>query len=381
MKMKHGLSRICTNVLTSSIKNSMRQQPLCATQILCITRSASSSCNDDKLLNAFRTCLFKRLKQQEVQPGNKVSIIGSGAVGMACAVALLSKGITNDIALYDINKDLCTAESADLVHGSLFLNNCNVAKCCDIGSTRDSRVVVVTSGVRPKANEKPSEVAQKTADIIKCVMPSLVKESPKAVFIIVSNPSDVMAWVAHKISKLPYERCISTGCHLDTARFRLFIAQLLGVATSSVNAFVLGENGERSVPMWSSVTVGGVRLEQLVPKIGTSEDPMQWCKVHKDVVEAAAKVIALKGYTNWAIGHAVADVVSAIFENSNRILSLSTNAKGMCGIKDDIFLSLPCIVNKWGLFGIIRPHLSKWESNAMKKSAEQVLKAQCDIKL
>lgn len=380
MMRRRCLSGICSNLSTCTIVNRMRQLPLDVIQIY-ITRSGSSRCREDKFLNAFRACLYKRLKEQDVQPGNKVSIIGTGAVGMVCAVALLLKGITNDIALFDINKKLCTAEFSDLIHGSLFLNNCNIANCGEIESTRDSRVVVVTSGVRVKANQNRLEVTQKTANIIKHVMPDLVKQSPKAVFIIVSNPSDVMAWLAHKITKLPYERCISTGCHLDTARFRLFIAQVLGVATSSVNGFVLGENGKSSVPMWSSVTVGGVHLEKLVPNIGTDKDIMQWSQVHMDVVEAASKVIALKGYTSWAIGHAVADVVSAIFENSNRILSLSTNAKGMCGIRDDIFLSLPCIVNKWGLFGIIRPHLSEWESAAMKKSAKEVLKAQCDIKL
>lgn len=344
-------------------------------------RMSSSNCKSQKLLDAFRTCLYKSFDKQDHEFGNKVSVIGSGAVGMGCAISLLAKGVTNHLALYDINEKLCHAESLDLQHGSLFLNNCNLEPTCNVKATKDSRVVILTCGARVKENETRLQVAQKTADIIKSVMPDLVQQSPKAVYIVVSNPADVMTWVAHKVGKIPYERCISTGCHLDTARFRLFIGKLLGVSTSSVHGYVLGEHGESSVPMWSAVTVGGVRLQKLIPTMGTGKDPMEWSKVHKDVIDAAFKVIAGKGYTNWAIGLTVADVVSAIFENSNRVLSLSTNANGMCGIKENIFLSLPCIVNKWGLFGIVRPQLSEWETNALKKSAKELLEAQNGIKL
>ncbi|KAL7738074.1 hypothetical protein ACLKA6_006426 [Drosophila palustris] len=332
-------------------------------------------------MNAFRACLYKNLNKQDIECGNKVSVVGTGAVGMGCSIALLTKGITNNLALFDVNEELCCAERLDLLHGSMFLHNCHIDHSCKIEATKNSRVVVVTAGARMKPQESLQKVSQKTADIIKQVMPELVKQSPKAIFIIVASPADIMSWVARKVTNLPIERCFSTGCHLDTARFRMFVSHILGVSPNSVQGYVIGEHGGSSVPLWSTVSVGGVRLKTIHPTIGTDDDPMQWSRVHQEVVDASFKVKCIKGYSNWAIGLTVADVISAIFQDSYRIVSLSTNANGMCGIQDDVFLSLPCVINKYGLGAIIRPHLSEWEQCALKKSAEEILKAQCKLKL
>ncbi|XP_030247105.1 L-lactate dehydrogenase B chain isoform X2 [Drosophila navojoa] len=328
----------------------------------------------------FRSTLYKTNSKQDFQAGNKVSIVGAGPVGMGCAFALLTKRVTNNIAIYDVKNDLSSAERQDLLQGSLFLHNCKIDNRTTIECTKNSRVIVITAGVRSKPNESRQNLVHRSAEIIKKIAPELLKQSPKAVFIVVSNPVDVMTWVTRKITNLPYERCFSTGCHLDTARFRMFIGKLLRVSTSSVQGMVLGEHGDTSVPIWSSVSVGGTLLKDLLPPIGTEKDPMAWSNVHKNVVDAAYKVIGGKGYTNWAVGLTVSDVVSAIFENSNRILSLSTNAKGMCGVKEEVFLSLPCIVNKWGIYGVLHPQLSDWEKNKFEESAKVMLKLQNSIK-
>ncbi|XP_033246512.1 uncharacterized protein LOC108160350 isoform X2 [Drosophila miranda] len=337
---------------------------------------------NQELLKHFRECLFKTLGgPHDTQPGRKVTIAGAGAVGMACAMALLCKGVTNHVALFDDQKDWVAAERLDMLHGSMFINNPRIEQCNGVAATKDSRLVVLTAGNRPKPNETRLDVAQKTADIVKAVMPALLEQSPRATFIVVSNHADVMAWVARKVTNLPYERCFSTGCHLDTARFRLFIGQLLGIAARSVHGYVIGEHGGSSVPLWSTVSVGGVRLQEILPVIGTESDPMYWSAVHKDVVEAAFRVIAVKGYTNWAIGLTVADVVSAIFEDSHRVLTLSTNVQGFCGVKDEVFMSVPCVVSGHGISAICRPKLSDWEKKRFLKSAQTLLEAQCSIKV
>ncbi|XP_033234300.1 uncharacterized protein [Drosophila pseudoobscura] len=337
---------------------------------------------NQELLKHFRECLFKKLGgPHDTQPGRKVTIAGAGAVGMACAMALLCKGVTNHVALFDDQKEWAAAERLDMLHGSMFINNPRIEQCNGVAATKDSRLVVLTAGNRPKPNETRLDVAQKTADIVKAVMPALLEQSPKATFIVVSNHADVMAWVARKVTNLPYERCFSTGCHLDTARFRLFIGQLLGIAARSVHGYVIGEHGGSSVPLWSTVSVGGVRLQEVLPVIGTENDPMYWSAVHKDVVEAAFRVIAVKGYTNWAIGLTVADVVSAIFEDSHRVLTLSTNVQGFCAVKDEVFMSVPCVVSAHGISAICRPKLSDWEKNRFLKSAQTLLEAQCSIKV
>ncbi|XP_030388233.1 L-lactate dehydrogenase B chain-like isoform X2 [Scaptodrosophila lebanonensis] len=336
---------------------------------------------DNEALKSFQECLYKSNNEQKIHSGRKVSIVGTGAVGMACAIAILAKGVTNRMSFFDVNEKWCNAERMDLMHGSLLLNNAQINACSTPQVTEKSRVIVVTAGARPKKNETRLDVAQKTADIMKNIMPELVKHSPNAVFIIVSNPADVMAWVAQKVSKLPYERCFSAGCHLDSLRFRYFIAQRLKVSPRSVHGYVIGEHGGSSVPLWSTLTVGGIQLHAVLPSIGTKDDPLQWGKVHEDVVKAAFDVIAVKGYTNWAIGLSVADIVSAIFENSNRIISLSTNVQGICDIKDEVYLSLPCRVSRWGLAGIMRLKLSKWEKKMLKKSVAALVEAQNGIKL
>lgn len=328
----------------------------------------------------FRCSLIKSLKKNDIQPGSKVSIIGTGAVGMACAITLLSKSVTNHITLYDTKKDLSDAERLDLIHGSLFLDSFSIEKTTNIECTKNSRVVVVTTEAPPKANESRLDVAQQTANIIKQIMPELVKYSPKALFLIVANPVDVMTWLARKVSDLPYGRCFGPGCHLDTARFRMLIAHMLCVSSKSVDGYIIGEHGESSVPLWSTVTVGGIPLNAIHPDIGTETDPMRWSNVHMEVVNAAKNVSNVKGYTNWAIGLTVTDIISAIFQDGNRVMSLTTNAQGMCDIKDEVFLSLPCIVNKWGLHGVIHPQLSEWELKKLHKSAEILLKAQSNVK-
>lgn len=342
-------------------------------------RNSSKNC-EDRLLKSFCACLYKKLCKQDYQEGKKVAIIGCGTVGMASALGLLTKGVTNDLILYDVNTNLCMAEAMDLMHGAVYLQDCCIKKAGCLDEVKDSRVVVVTAGARLKPEQSRLELAQNTADIIKAIMPALAKNNPKAVFIVVANPADVMTWVARKVGNLPYERCISTGCQLDSNRFRLCIAEILGVSPRSVHGFVLGEHGNSSVPVWSTVTVGGTRLQSLHPSIGTGQDQMNWSKVHKAVVQAAYNVTKAKGYTNWAIGLTVTDLVSAIFEDSYRILSVSTNAQGMCGIEDEVFLSLPCIVNKWGLWGIMHPFLTEWEKCKMRESVAELLHAQCSIK-
>lgn len=328
----------------------------------------------DENMNRFRANFIKTLETQDFQRGNKISIIGGRSVGIGCAMAVISKGLSNDLVMYDINNDLCNSEDADLMCGTSFLRNCRIHKSDDVASTKDSRVVVVTTEA-PANKDQRSETAQ----IIKDIMPKLVEESPRAVFIIAAKPTDVMTWLAREITNLPRERCFGTGCHLETTRFRMLIANTLGVSTHAVNGYILGQQGDGSVPIWSTVTVGGTTLHEILPEIGTDQDPMYWSNVHKEVLVASGRVKDGDACSNWTIGLTVADVISAIFEDSYRIMPLSTNANGICGINDDVYFSLPCIVNKWGLYGVVYPQVSFCERSLLRKSAVTLLEAQCGM--
>lgn len=141
----------------------------------------------------------------------------------------------------------------------------------------------------------------------------------------VSNPVDIMTYVAWKLSGLPKNRVIGSGTNLDSSRFRFLMSQRLGVAPTSCHGWIIGEHGDSSVPVWSGVNIAGVRLRELNPTIGTGEDPEKWNELHKQVVDSAYEVIRLKGYTSWAIGLSTASLASAILRNTSSVAAVSTS--------------------------------------------------------
>uniref|UniRef100_A0A5F4WLE5 L-lactate dehydrogenase n=1 Tax=Callithrix jacchus TaxID=9483 RepID=A0A5F4WLE5_CALJA len=256
--------------------------------------------------------LIHNLLKEEQTPQNKITVVGVGAVGMACAISILMKDLADELALVDVIEDKLKGEMMDLQHGSLFLR------------------------------------------------------TPK----IVSGKVDILTYVAWKISGFPKNRVIGSGCNLDSARFRYLMGERLGVHPLSCHGWVLGEHGDSSVPVWSGVNVAGVSLKTLHPELGTDTDKEQWKEVHKQVVESAYEVIKLKGYTSWAIGLSVADLAETIMKNLRRVHPISTMIKGLYGIKDDVFLSVPCILGQNGISDVVKVTLTPEEEARLKKSAD-----------
>uniref|UniRef100_A0A7N4PC03 L-lactate dehydrogenase n=1 Tax=Sarcophilus harrisii TaxID=9305 RepID=A0A7N4PC03_SARHA len=251
------------------------------------------------------------LKEEQV-PHNKITVVGVGAVGMACAISILMKDLADEVALVDVIEDKLKGEMMDLQHGSLFL------------------------------------------------------KTPK----IVSGKVDILTYVAWKLSGFPKNRVIGSGCNLDSARFRYLMGERLGVHSSSCHGWVLGEHGDSSVPVWSGVNVAGVSLKNLYPALGTDSDAENWKEVHKQVVESAYEVIKLKGYTSWAIGLSVADLSESIMKNLRRVHPISTMIKGLYGIKEDVFLSVPCVLGQNGISDVVMVNLNTEEEARLKKSAD-----------
>ncbi|XP_053270876.1 L-lactate dehydrogenase B-A chain isoform X2 [Pleuronectes platessa] len=255
-------------------------------------------------------------------PRNKVTVVGVGQVGMACAVSILLRDLCDELALVDVMEDRLKGEMMDLQHGSLFL---------------------------------------KTSKIV-------------------ADKVDVLTYVTWKLSGLPKHRVIGSGTNLDSARFRYLMAERLGIHSSSFNGWVLGEHGDTSVPVWSGANVAGVNLQQLNPDIGTDSDKEQWKATHKEVVESAYEVIKLKGYTNWAIGLSVADLTESIVKNMSRVHPVSTMVKDMYGIGEEVFLSLPCVLNSNGVSSVVNMTLTDAEVGQLRKSADTLWGIQKDLK-
>ncbi|XP_073838532.1 lactate dehydrogenase [Musca autumnalis] len=318
----------------------------------------------------------------EVLPssGNKITIVGIGQVGMACAFSILAQNVSSEICLMDVCKDKLMGEMMDLQHGSNFLKNPKIIASTDFADSANSRLCIVTAGVRQKEGESRLSLVQRNTDILKNIIPKLVENSPDTILLMVSNPVDIMTYVAWKLSGLPKNRVIGSGTNLDSSRFRFLMSQRLGVAPTSCHGWIIGEHGDSSVPVWSGVNIAGVRLRELNPNIGSDEDPEKWNEVHKQVVQSAYEVIKLKGYTSWAIGLSTASLASAILRNTSAIVAVSTSVKGEHGIDKDVFLSLPCALNSNGVTHVVKQILTQTEVEQLQKSANIMAEVQAGLK-
>ncbi|KAG8513799.1 L-lactate dehydrogenase B chain, partial [Galemys pyrenaicus] len=336
-------------------------------------------------------------EEKAAVPNNKITVVGVGQVGMACAISILGKSLADELALVDVLEDKLKGEMMDLQHGSLFLQTPKIVADKDYSVTANSKIVVVTAGVRQQEGESRLNLVQRNVNVFKFIIPQIVKYSPDCTIIVVSNPApaigfdlltyvilkssvDILTYVTWKLSGLPKHRVIGSGCNLDSARFRYLMAEKLGIHPSSCHGWILGEHGDSSVAVWSGVNVAGVSLQELNPEMGTDNDSENWKEVHKMVVESAYEVIKLKGYTNWAIGLSVADLIESMFKNLSRIHPVSTMVKGMYGIENEVFLSLPCILNARGLTSVINQKLKDDEVAQLKKSADTLWNIQKDLK-
>uniref|UniRef100_A0A2P2HWI8 L-lactate dehydrogenase n=1 Tax=Hirondellea gigas TaxID=1518452 RepID=A0A2P2HWI8_9CRUS len=312
--------------------------------------------------------------------GGKVTVVGVGQVGMACAFSMLTQSICSELALVDMAADKLRGEMLDLQHGVIFLKNIKIDASTDYAVSAGSRVCIITAGARQKEGESRLSLVQRNTDIFKGIIPQLIKHSPDTILIIVSNPVDILTYVAQKVSGLPKNRVIGSGCNLDSARFRFHLSQRLNIAPNSAHGWIIGEHGDSSVPVWSGVNVAGVRLRDLNPLIGAKDDPDKFDQLHKEVVNSAYEIIKLKGYTSWAIGLSVASLTSSIMKNQRRCYSVSVNVQGHHGITEDVFLSLPSVLGENGVTHIIKQTLTDAEVHQLQASAKTLWEVQQGLK-
>ncbi|XP_059621891.1 L-lactate dehydrogenase [Phlebotomus argentipes] len=312
--------------------------------------------------------------------GNKVTIVGIGQVGMACAFSVLTQSVSSEVVLVDVMEDKLRGEMLDLQHGTAFMKNARIDASTDYSITAGSRLCVVTAGVRQRTGESRLDLVQRNTDIFKGIIPKLVEYSPNTILLIVSNPVDILTYVAWKLSGLPKNRVIGSGTNLDSSRFRFLMSQRLGVAPTSCHGWIIGEHGDSSVPVWSGVNIAGVRLREINPSVGLEGDKENWIELHKKVVESAYEVIKLKGYTSWAIGLSVASLASALLRNTHNVHAVSTLVTGEHGVDKEVFLSLPCVLGATGVSHIVRQILTDDETNQLQKSAELMNEVQAGLK-
>ena len=309
----------------------------------------------------------------------KGAIIGAGQVGMACAYSLLIQGTFDELVLVDVDRPKLEGEVMDLVHGLSFVAPA-IVKAGSIADCRGADIVIITAGARQKAGESRLSLLERNVLIFKDMISELVRYCPDAIYLVVSNPVDVMTYVTWKLSGLPCNSIIGSGTMLDTARFRYLLAQDLQLDPRSIHAYIIGEHGDSEVPVWSHLNIAGTSLLDSDLQLGTVSDPGHWYHTFEQVKNAAYEIIQRKGATSYAIGLAVTQLVQAIVHDQNRILTVSCLSSGMYGI-EDLYLSLPAVVNRQGVNRIVRLSLNPEEEQQIRHSAQLLRQAIDKLKL
>lgn len=277
----------------------------------------------------------------------KIAIIGAGSVGATIAYACMLRGVARQLALYDVTESKVHAEVLDLNHGMQFCPMATVEGSSDIAVCAGASVVVVTAGAKQKVGQSRMDLAGANAAICKTLIPAIQKVAPEAILLMVTNPVDVITYIAQKISGLPAIRVFGSGTVLDSSRFRFLIAQRCNVAVQNVHAYIAGEHGDSEIPLWSSASIANVPLHDwAVPGHGklTVRDRTE---IFQNVKNAAYQIIQGKGATNYAIGLATAKILEALVHNEQSVLPVSTLLNDYRGMSD-VCLSVPCIVNGKG---------------------------------
>lgn len=303
---------------------------------------------------------------------SKLSVVGAGAVGTAIAYASAIKGDARTVALYDIDKPKVEAEALDIAHGIQFTPTGSVEGSDDIEILRGSDLVVVTAGAKQKPGQTRLELAESTVGLMKSLVPQMLTVAPDAIYMFVTNPVDVITYVALKLSGLPRNRVFGSGTVLDTSRLRYVISKETGVSSKSIHAMIAGEHGDSEVALWSSAEIGNVPVDRWGDTItGHPFDEGLRRKIAKDVVNSAYHIIDGKGATNYAIGLAATAIASSVLRDESRVMTISTLLDQWHGISD-VCMAAPTIVGRSGAGRALTPPLSEQEYQGLHKSAKQI---------
>ena len=307
----------------------------------------------------------------------KVVLVGTGFVGMSMAYALLNQGGVNELILIDVAKEKAVGEAMDLSDGVPCASARMVIRAGDYDECKDANIVVITAGVAQKPGETRLDLAKTNAKIIKEVTENVVKSGFKGIFLIASNPVDVMTYAVGKVSGFPTNKVIGSGTVLDTARLRFLVAEHLNVSSKNVHAYIMGEHGDSSFVPWSKSYIGCKPLKDIIEERKEPEDVLE--NIYKQVQQEAYEIINKKKATYYGIGMGLTKIIKAILNDEHEILTVSTYLNGEYG-QDDIFIGVPAIVNASGIQEILNLKLSEEEKEKFNYSCSVLNEMKEEIK-
>lgn len=298
---------------------------------------------------------------------SRVVLVGTGAVGCSYAYSMINQGIAEELTLIDLNEKRAEGEAMDLQHGMAFATTPTRVTAGTYADCKNADLVVITAGVPQKdANETRLQLLEKNAKVMRSIVQSIMASGFNGIFLIASNPVDIMSYVVWKESGLPKERVIGSGTTLDSARFRVMLGEFLGVDARNIHAAIIGEHGDSEVPVWSKATIGIEELDKIVEQKNIKQSDLD--NIFINVRDAAYHIIERKGATYYGIGMCLTRITKAIFADENSILPVSCLMEGQYG-QNDLYLSNPAIINRKGIKEVLEIDLNDTEREALNKSA------------
>ncbi len=302
----------------------------------------------------------------------KITILGTGNVGATVAYTLTQGSLASEIVLIDVNRAKAEGEAMDISHGAPFSTPLNIY-AGDYPDAAGSDLVIITSGIGRKPGQSRLELASVNTNLMKEIAPKIASYCPNAVYIIVSNPVDILTYAFIKYSGLPASQVIGSGTMLDTSRLRALVSNRLQVSAKNIHAYVFGEHGDSSTFPWSVTSVIGMDFKQYCRAIHhyTDEQTEAFLRgIEKDVRDAGGEIIKRKGATYYAIATCVAGIVRAVLSSNGTVLTVSCLAHNRYGIKEDVCLSLPCVLGPKGILREVDPPLLPEEMKDLQNSAK-----------
>ncbi len=308
----------------------------------------------------------------------KVALIGTGMVGMSFAYAAINQGLCDELVLIDINKDRADGEAMDLNHGMAFASSKIKIYSGVYGDCSDADIVVIAAGANQKPDETRLELVYNNAEIMKGIVQQVVDSGFNGIFLVATNPVDIMTKLVKELSGFDSKKVIGSGTTLDTARLRYLIGDYFGIDSRNVHAYVIGEHGDSEFVPWSQAMISTVPVTEICEASGKCA----FCDlqdIEREVRQSAYVIIKAKKATYYGIGMALARIIKAIFTNECSVLTVSTYLNGEYGERD-IYIGVPCVIGRSGVKRIMPLILTEEELNKLKKSCKILDKIYNDLK-
>lgn len=300
---------------------------------------------------------------------SKVAVAGCGLVGSSTAFSLVTQGVCDEILMIDINEERALGEVLDLRDTIKYLDRNVKVRTASYADCSDVDIIVITAGAPPQKGQTRLDTVEVSGKIVKTIVEPVMASGFDGIFIVVSNPVDIIAHYVYKLSGLPKNQVIGTGSSLDTSRLQNFIAELVNVDPRSVYAYSMGEHGDSQMVPWSSVTVAGKSFNDIIHDNQDLVGEVDLDEIVKKTTREGWEIYNRKGTTYYGIATACAGIIKAILYDENRIIPVSTLLEGEYGERE-VFAGVPTILNRTGAADILEIHMTEEELDKFHQSVE-----------